>query len=199
MSSSTKSVPLSSLTDLLRRHLVRRGPVLAEPSTLAPKVPSWATEGNGEESRQTRGVSPMATDPVLLMTRQERHRQLPGTGPTMPVEMGRDPAGPAHRAHHVPRSQLGEKALVSQASPRLKEQSQQLPAGEVRELQKKENVLKKRDERFNTSAAVTQCPGCSSGMDVPSDTYLGAVLQKTRPLPGWRVVTTCSHPRPAGG
>lgn len=173
--------------------------MLAEPSTLAPKVPSWATEGNGEESRQTRGVSPMATDPVLLMTLQERHCQLPGTGPTMPVEMGRDPAGPAHRAHHVPRSQLGEKALVSQASPRLKEQSQQLPAGEVRELQKKENVLKKRDERFNTSAAVTQCPGCSSGMDVPSDTYLGAVLQKTRPLPGWRVVTTCSHPRPAGG
>lgn len=44
--------------------------MLAEPSTLAPKVPSWATEGNGEESRQTRGVSPMATDPVLLMTLQ---------------------------------------------------------------------------------------------------------------------------------
>lgn len=127
----------------------------------------------------------MATDPVLSMTLQERHRQLPGTGPTMPVEMGRDPAGLAHRPHQVPRSQLGEKALVPQASPRLKEQSQQLLAGEVRELQRKENILKKRDERFNTSAAVTQCPGCSSGMDVPSDTYLGAVLQKTRPTPAW--------------
>ena len=141
----------------------------------------------------------MATDPVLSMTLQERHLQLPGTGPTMPVEMGRDPAGPEHRPLHVPRSQLGEKVLGSQASPRLKEQSQQLLAGEVRELQKKENVLKKRDKRFNISTAITQGPGCSSGMDVPSDTYLGAVLQKTRPLPGWRVVTTCSHPRPAGG
>lgn len=51
-----------------------------------PRGAPRATTGNREESRQRRGVSPMASDPILSMTPQEKHHHLPGTGPTMPVE-----------------------------------------------------------------------------------------------------------------
>lgn len=151
--------------------------------TLAPRCP-LGHRGNGEESRPGHGsVSPVATDPVLSMTLQERHRQLPGTGPAMPVEMGRGPCRPGTQAPPGPRSQLGEKGCPPGFPEAQRAESAVTWLGKSGNCRKGKHPEETR-QRFNTSAAVTQCPGCSSGMDVPWDTYLGAVCRKQDPCLG---------------